>query len=79
MREAIARLVKGDAEIQLVGEASTLAQAIQLIDKLRPQIVVMDLHMPDDRLITPLQIKASLNGASTTASLWIFGTGRNAV
>ena len=41
------------------------------MDTLRTQVVVMDLHMPDDKLITPLQIKASLNGARLISiSLW---------
>ncbi len=42
MRKAIAHLLKGDPEIQVLAEAASFSQTMQLTEKLHPQIVVMD-------------------------------------
>jgi two-component system, NarL family, response regulator DevR len=71
MRKAIADLPQGDPEIQVLAEAASLSQAMQLIDKLRSQIVVIDLHMGDDRDVTSSQVKSCLVGSTLPAiSLW---------
>ena len=33
--------------VEVVGEASTVAEAIALIDRLQPEVVLLDVHMPD--------------------------------
>jgi DNA-binding NarL/FixJ family response regulator len=33
--------------VDVVGEASTVAEAIALIDRLQPDVVLLDVHMPD--------------------------------
>jgi DNA-binding NarL/FixJ family response regulator len=33
--------------VDVVGEASTVAEAIALIDRVQPQVVLLDVHMPD--------------------------------
>jgi DNA-binding NarL/FixJ family response regulator len=40
-------LLKGVADIQLVGEAPGGGDAIRLAERLQPDVVLMDLHMPD--------------------------------
>jgi DNA-binding NarL/FixJ family response regulator len=40
-------LLKGVPDIQLVGEALGGGEAIQLAERLQPDVVLMDLHMPD--------------------------------
>jgi len=40
-------LLKGLGDIQLVGEASGGGEAIKLAERLQPDVVLMDLHMPD--------------------------------
>jgi two-component system chemotaxis response regulator CheB len=67
MREAISRLFEGDPDIQLIGEADTFVQTTQLIGELRPQVVVMDLHMPDENNMTPMHFKLCLNGTRLLA------------
>ncbi len=60
MREAIAHLIRHDAEIHLVAEAASFAEMTELVGRLRPEVVVMDLHMRDEYRVMPQQIKAGL-------------------
>jgi DNA-binding NarL/FixJ family response regulator len=46
VREGFRSLLKGEADIQLVGEAETGRQAVQLAKKLHPDVMVMDIAMP---------------------------------
>jgi chemotaxis response regulator CheB len=63
MRKAIARLLKGDPEIQVLAEDTSFSQTMQRTEKLHPQILVMDLHMADENDVTPSQIKSPLAGS----------------
>lgn len=47
MREAIRTFLGGYSEIALVGEAADFLQAIRMVCDLRPQILLLDLHMPN--------------------------------
>ena len=46
VREGLRSLLKHERDIQVVGEAETGRQAVQLTRKLRPAVVVMDIAMP---------------------------------
>lgn len=46
VREGFRSLLKHEADIEVVGEAQTGRQAVQLTRKLRPAVVVMDIAMP---------------------------------
>jgi CheY-like chemotaxis protein len=71
MRKSIKLLFEGDLGIQLVGEAATFIQTVQLIDELHPHVAIMDLHMPDEKEIPPTHFKLSLNGTRLLAmSIW---------
>ena len=61
VRSAIRLLLDSDPEIRMVGEAATFQQTIQSVSNLEPQIVVMDLHMPDASFLNPQEIKSLLN------------------
>jgi len=60
VRKAIAVLLSDDPDIELVGEADTLAEAMRLASKLKPDIVIMDLHL--DETMSPAKIKAHFSG-----------------
>jgi len=45
-RSGLARLLGDDPRLELVGEAADGAEAIELVDRLRPDVVLMDLKMP---------------------------------
>jgi DNA-binding NarL/FixJ family response regulator len=46
VREGFRGLLKAERDIEIVGEAETGRQAVQLAKKLRPAVVVMDIAMP---------------------------------
>jgi chemotaxis response regulator CheB len=60
VRRAISRLLEQDSEIELVGEAVDFTQTIQMTNDLKPEVVIMDLHMRDDAELTPCDIKTRL-------------------
>lgn len=45
-RSGIRAILEGEPDAEVVGEAATADEAISLAEELRPDIVVMDLHMP---------------------------------
>src|SRR5207344_2828 len=46
VREGFRSLLEHESDIEVVGEAETGRQAVQLTRKLRPSVVVMDIAMP---------------------------------
>ena len=46
IREGLKTLLKAESDIEVVGEAATGRQAVELTRKLRPDVVVMDISMP---------------------------------
>src|SRR5258708_18737751 len=45
-RAALGKLLRLDPEISVIGEASHSAEALELVKRLRPHIVVMGVHLP---------------------------------
>ena len=45
-RRGLRDVVKEDTSVQLLGEAGDGAEALRLIDELRPQVAVLDHDMP---------------------------------
>lgn len=57
VRKGFRRLLDDDAEIEVVGEAASGATAIELALQLNPQVIVMDLAMPElDGIQATIQI-----------------------
>src|SRR5512133_2102776 len=46
-REMILRMLQFDPNIEVIGTARTGLEAISLAQKLKPDVVVMDINMPD--------------------------------
>ncbi len=57
VREGLAGLLKLEHDIEVVGEAPDGPQAIELAQKLKPDVVIMDINMP------------GMNGIETTKIL----------
>lgn len=47
VRAGLRMLLSADAELQIVGEAETGAEALRLAAELEPDVVLMDISMPD--------------------------------
>src|SRR5713101_9710408 len=46
-REGLRKLLDGDEDITIVGEASNGNECIRMLTKLKPDILLLDLRMPD--------------------------------
>lgn len=46
-RKAIQSLLEGDASFELIGEAADGSAAVELCGKLQPDVVLMDINMPE--------------------------------
>ncbi len=61
VREGLQLILETAEELELVGEAADGAQAVQLANELKPDVVLMDLQMPRvDGLTAIAQIRAQL-------------------
>lgn len=64
-RRAIRQLLDGEPQIQIVGEATDFEGVIQLADQLKPDVVVMDLRMPNGTQFNPATVRAHLASPGT--------------
>jgi DNA-binding NarL/FixJ family response regulator len=69
VRRGICQLLACHRCIQVVGEAASFAQTIELANGLDPQVVLMDLHMPDEAEFTPQRVRADLNKGSSLLAM----------
>ena len=60
MRRAIRTLLGHEPRIELVGEAKDFAETVSLTRKFKPQVVILDLHMPDTAHLTPMTVSEGL-------------------
>ena len=73
VRSSIRLLLSSDPEIRIVGEASNFLETIKSAVNLEPQVVVMDIHMPDALSVTPQEIKSlfdTLGSRIIAISFW---------
>jgi DNA-binding NarL/FixJ family response regulator len=45
--EGLARIIAAEPDLEWVGIASTLAEALPLVERTSPDVVLMDFHLPD--------------------------------
>ncbi len=58
--------------IEIVGESTDFSQTIRLANDLRPEVIVMDLHMPDETKIAPGNFRSHLNCGSKLVAISIW-------
>jgi|HubBroStandDraft_4_1064222.scaffolds.fasta_scaffold329302_1 chemotaxis response regulator CheB len=72
-RRAICQLLEKRSDIRLVGEASSFGETIRMARELQPQVLVIDVHMPDNDTVAPEDFKALLTLVKSrlvVASIW---------
>ncbi len=58
VRRGFRRILEDDPDIEIVGEASNGQEAVELVERISPDVVVMDLYMPDmDGVQATMEIK----------------------
>jgi chemotaxis response regulator CheB len=67
MRTAIRKILQEESNINVVGEATSFAETMQMIGDFKPDVLLLDLHMPEKRDFTPALVKAQLGTVCTVA------------
>ena len=57
IRQGIRHMLQDTREIQVVGEAGSGIETVQLVRELRPQVVILDFQLPD---ISGLEVTSRL-------------------
>jgi DNA-binding NarL/FixJ family response regulator len=57
---AMRRLLEEEPSITIVGEASTFAATMQMIADFKPEVLILDLHLPESRGFSAELIKSQL-------------------
>jgi DNA-binding NarL/FixJ family response regulator len=60
IRNVLTRMLGTQPEIRILGEAKTLAETLKMTATLKPDVVVMDVHMPGERDFNANFIKIEL-------------------
>jgi DNA-binding NarL/FixJ family response regulator len=60
VRRAICRTLQDDVDIQVVGETTDFASTVLRANELKPQIIVLDLHMPDEDKLAATSFRSEL-------------------
>jgi DNA-binding NarL/FixJ family response regulator len=69
MREAIKKLLVDEPRIHIVGEASSFATAMQLIADAKPDILLLDLHLPQKRELPAPIVRSQLHCVKYTLAI----------
>ena len=71
MRKVISEIIANDAGVLLIGEASSFREVIDRSSEFHPDVVLMDVHMGDERKVKPSDLKTGLINCQLLAmSLW---------
>ena len=61
VRRAIRQLLASEPEIEIVGEAADFRQTVLMANNLKPQVIVLDLRMPDETKTSVQDLKSHLS------------------
>lgn len=73
VRHAIMRLLNDEPTIELIAEAASFAETLEVNTALKPDVLLVDPHMPDENECSPASIKAHLlasAGCVLAISFW---------
>lgn len=58
MLKAMRKILEEESRIEVAAEASTLAKTVEMIDDFKPEVLLLNLHMPKKRNFTPAFVKS---------------------
>jgi DNA-binding NarL/FixJ family response regulator len=67
LRAVVRSTLQEERFVEVIGEASSFAETIQKAVELNPDIVLLDLRMPDQYRFSPDTVRTSLSGVHTIA------------
>src|SRR5690348_13010744 len=67
VRRAIYRLLEHESGITIIGEARNYTELLSIFSQSTPEVVLMDLRMPDENQFDADTIKAHLGGSCLLA------------
>ena len=67
MRDAMRRILESERQIEVVGEAGSFGQAMQMIADFKPEVLLLDLHMAEKRDFRPALVKSQRGCVCTLA------------
>jgi DNA-binding NarL/FixJ family response regulator len=71
MRRTICSLLASEPTVSVIGEACSYADVLRLLREQTVDVVLMDLHMPDETRFEAERIKGELRGSCLLAmSIW---------
>jgi DNA-binding NarL/FixJ family response regulator len=73
VRASIVQILKENSDVEVVGESINYAQTLELTAALKPDVLLLDLLMPDDGAFSPQEIKQHLlhnTGCILAISIW---------
>jgi DNA-binding NarL/FixJ family response regulator len=72
VRRGIRQVLSSQDGIEIVGECADFCQTIRLANELQPEVIVMDLHMPDETNIVSRDFSSHLNHGSQLVAISIW-------
>jgi DNA-binding NarL/FixJ family response regulator len=61
MRDALKKLFEDEPLIEIVGEAPNFSTTVQLIGALQPDVLLLDLHMPQKRELAATTVRSQIS------------------
>ncbi len=69
MLKAMRNFLEHESRIEVVGEASTFAETMQMIADCKPDVLLLDLHIPEARGFSPAFVKSQLVSVGCTLAV----------
>jgi two-component system chemotaxis response regulator CheB len=77
IRNSVSHLLEAEPAIKLVGVAENFSQTLQMAASMKPDVVLLDLHMPDGRAFDPAFVNSQLTLAGACVLGMSFSSGED--
>jgi two-component system chemotaxis response regulator CheB len=77
IRKAVLSFLESVPNIKVLGVAENFAQTLEMAVALKPDVVILDLHMPDGHAFAPAVVKSKLQLCGSQVLAISFSSGEN--